>query len=1017
MEKFKKLFTPTGLFIFLFGVAFGFITSFAIHSDTKDIAFFTDPIDNSLSASAFQSDYIQYFLKKYKDPELEKENAVSKYLQGSRESISLKEQSSQKKSEVILPRINTKESAVTISKSNPTEVGQGKFCVDSDQSFNPFVKGSVLWGDTERNFEQTYDDKSFKNGIIEYYCDGNNVRARYIDCDLGMKDGACLSSESSIANMMNESTEPQPQGSFLVKHASIQPEMTGPSVALHEFYRFSVISKKDDVAALPTIKFDFEAFGLRRNNGQSFGSQDFKVYVVEQGVPQPSVSYPVEVVGTSSDAEIVITFNQETLNPGEEVTYAVFVSNTQQVNTPDDDGYGMTIQSGNYQILTPQQYILSHVTPMAGSLSVSLGNVVPMDILLPEQQRREILNIRLQSGAEDVLVSDIFLENDVNGDESPDNIEIGQRLEFGLYNPAGILLQQRQMQDGKLHFELPDPLLLPAGGIPVIVSIKVNVYPINTASQTGKRLRLSIDSNHPSKGINALFTQNGGYITPPSGGWGDAISEEFVVYKSEMILDHAQEQPVMNLPSVALAEAYRFTVTAAQEGPVQLGRISLDTSFLNIKKNNGVFNSDDFKLVPVEQGITNPDQMVANIFVSQSTHSNAVVQCDFMDYNQILSSGETKTYALFVKNTEYNGLPENSGMAVSFYRGTWDTTYKSPNIAFSTDTSTAWSDVSAENHSLMTNDWMNGYLLEIDQSEQIMFHGGGFINGDFGVRHGSVQPYFNLPSVAPVEVYKFDVQAMDGPSLLDEVSFQFGLSGLRHTNGGIFTTADFRVYPIMNNAITYSDPQSVQVENATNTGVVLKVGFDDEWLDTGEMKRYAVFMGNTEELGIPLEEDNLSILIESSNNYQVLTPETLIHKREQVSIDCEDSDGKNYSKKGLINSNEYSQVEDYCVDTKQLTEYYCDGNIGKKELHSCGEGFACERGMCVSSCPTIKCETPPSHCYYESAILANGCKNPCAKIICQQETTQKVEGNDSSSVNEKKPVVDEENQKNLDIKN
>ncbi len=67
---------------------------------------------------------------------------------------------------------------------------------------------------------------------------------------------------------------------------------------------------------------------------------------------------------------------------------------------------------------------------------------------------------------------------------------------------------------------------------------------------------------------------------------------------------------------------------------------------------------------------------------------------------------------------------------------------------------------------------------------------------------------------------------------------------------------------------------------------------------------------------------------------------------ECISLTCTDSDdGKNIYEKGTASAGTSST--DSCVGSDKVTEYYCESNVVKSSLETCGSGYSCINGACA----------------------------------------------------------------------
>ncbi len=155
----------------------------------------------------------------------------------------------------------------------------------------------------------------------------------------------------------------------------------------------------------------------------------------------------------------------------------------------------------------------------AGRLELDVSTLLG-GTLEPGQQDVEVLKIKLAAIDDEVQIKDLYFENDLDLDGVVDNAEVGDRLDFKLYNEQGQLIQEKNMINGKLHFDLGnnERIRVPNGDS-VFVSIKVDVRSISQQSQNGKQLRLSLDEDHVEGGLEAITSATGNDLSFPSHGW------------------------------------------------------------------------------------------------------------------------------------------------------------------------------------------------------------------------------------------------------------------------------------------------------------------------------------------------------------------------------------------------------------------------------------------------------------------------------------------------------------------
>jgi hypothetical protein len=333
------------------------------------------------------------------------------------------------------------------------------------------------------------------------------------------------------------------------------------------------------------------------------------------------------------------------------------------------------------------------------------------------------MKIRFWAKDDDVLIKDLYLENDLNNDESSDNTDIGERLSFKLYNEAGQLIQTQQMVNGSLHFETNNtsPIIVPQNGSS-FVTIKGDIGDIMNESQTGKRLRLSLDGTHATKGIRAISASTGNDISIPQNGWevspGDVTGEEFVIYKTIISINHNPVQPEFLDPFLSLQEVYRFYIITSNHGGSDLGKVTLNLALTGMKSVNDAISSQDVEIRLVrEDGTLDNTTYVGEVNVQNSTATTAEIYVDFN--TQSLSAGERKVYTILLKNLENDsqGQADDDALVFSFKT---DSVYSAPASKNNQSGNIVWSDRASPSHSNTSADWENGYLLPIEITAKVI---------------------------------------------------------------------------------------------------------------------------------------------------------------------------------------------------------------------------------------------------------------------------------------------------------
>lgn len=365
----------------------------------------------------------------------------------------------------------------------------------------------------------------------------------------------------------------------------------------------------------------------------------------------------------------------------------------------------------------------------AGTLNVDLGSTVYSDILVAGQNDVEVFKIRLSASDDEVHVRDLHLTNSYGA-------AIGDRANFKLYNEAGQLIQEKRMTGGKIHFQLANNqrIRVPKDGA-TTVTVKVDAGSVSQADQTGKRLKLSLDTGLTNGGIQALTAATGMDITTPADGWessaGTVVSQDFVLYRSVMSVNHASSQPAFNGADAAMQGVYRFTVTADNAYDVELGQLTFNVTTsggMSMDNSGGatdttfdVYRVNDNGNVDTNTNLTGTSPVVSAINTTFPAiavgQTSATVEVRFA--NQTISNGSSVTYELHVSNTSDATATVDDSVGVTIAT---DTAYVTPNTRANLlggASNIVWSDYAGNPHSDTSADWLSGYLLNVDTTSKI----------------------------------------------------------------------------------------------------------------------------------------------------------------------------------------------------------------------------------------------------------------------------------------------------------
>jgi len=497
--------------------------------------------------------------------------------------------------------------------------------------------------------------------------------------------------------------------------------------------------------------FMFMRFILDNNNVGQINISSIKLEAITEGSTAnltASIFVDGVQIGSSKDlgSNNTATFNDISLpilSSGQEEV-EIIINSHASASVPDSlkinivEILAENIDSGRtIEVMNTEGNIISQGSPLAsakfntvdsGVLSVSKGSTIYSDILIAEATNQEVLKIRFNATDDKITVHELSLMNDIDQDNSADydpsnNSDVESRINFKLFDNKDRLLKEKRMTNGKVVFQLGsgDRIQVPKDNS-TFATIKVDLSNINRSNQTGKRLQLSLDrSTESNEGVKAVTHATGTDISIPTSGWetstGNLSGEEYVLYRSEIAINHASDQPQISGPSPASQEVYRFTVSSLGNS-TELGRVTLNLNLQGMQKQGGAnLAAADFLLKTVQSNGSVSSQEVGTIVVNDASSKTAQIQIDFND--QRFSKAETKSYALFLDNTENDGTESNDDtISVNILN---DNTYVAPGTKADQLTSQVlvWSDESDVLHSDTTSDWMNGYLLNVSSTSFI----------------------------------------------------------------------------------------------------------------------------------------------------------------------------------------------------------------------------------------------------------------------------------------------------------
>ena len=339
------------------------------------------------------------------------------------------------------------------------------------------------------------------------------------------------------------------------------------------------------------------------------------------------------------------------------------IDNGDSVVAIDSDGNEIRSECLNAGCTTSDLEGANFELVQAGRLSIAIGTKVESDILLAESNNVEVLKLEFQASDDEVHISDLYLENDWNDDDTADSTnKFEDRVNFKLFNASGQLIQEKTMTNGTLHFELGnlDRIRVPKDKT-TSVTVKVDVKDINQSSETGSKLRLVLDTNHADdhKGIEAVTAATGSDITTPADGWGDVEGNYFVAYRTQMSINHDSFTSTVDATG-GESPFHRIKVSADNAGKIEVKSLAVTVDTLSMYNTDGVapvapattyaaenFVATDFGISRVKgtgtETVTHTPTLVTGSTAS-STHAELVFT--FAE-PEIITAGDSESYELY----------------------------------------------------------------------------------------------------------------------------------------------------------------------------------------------------------------------------------------------------------------------------------------------------------------------------------------------------------------------------------
>jgi hypothetical protein len=142
-------------------------------------------------------------------------------------------------------------------------------------------------------------------------------------------------------------------------------------------------------------------------------------------------------------------------------------------------------------------------------------------------ETKEVLKLKITAKGGRFSIEELHLENDVNEDETSSTLapvvlfslakEGGKQVIGGQYIVSG---------DGKMHFGKGVDSIYVSDGYPLFLLVTAHLKDEYSSSEI-HNFRISLDTNHVTKGIKLKNYATGNTVTTPENGWGDATGSKF----------------------------------------------------------------------------------------------------------------------------------------------------------------------------------------------------------------------------------------------------------------------------------------------------------------------------------------------------------------------------------------------------------------------------------------------------------------------------------------------------------